>query len=221
MDKIAKLPPEIAQKIAAGEVIERPVSVVKELVENALDAGAGEIAVELQGGGKKRIRVRDDGSGMSRADAELCFERHATSKIAVADDLLAIGTLGFRGEALASIAAVSRLTLRTSEGGAEAGTQIDREGDVLVAQRSIAFPRGTSIEVRDLFFNLPARLKFLHSDASELTQIAKYLTNVALAYPRLRLTLTHGPRTVIDCPPVGRSAGAALPAPRRRPWSSA
>jgi DNA mismatch repair protein MutL len=202
MDRIAKLPPEIAQKIAAGEVIERPVSVVKELVENALDAGAGEIAVELQGGGKKSIRVRDDGSGMSRADAELCFERHATSKIAVADDLLAIGTLGFRGEALASIAAVSRLTLRTSEGGAEAGTQIDREGDVLVAQKSIAFPRGTSIEVRDLFFNLPARLKFLHSDASELTQCAKYLTNVALAYPRLRLTLSHGPRTILDCPPV-------------------
>jgi DNA mismatch repair protein MutL len=202
MDRIAKLPPEIAQKIAAGEVIERPVSVVKELVENAIDAGAGEIAVELQGGGKKGIRVRDDGSGMSRADAELCFERHATSKIAVADDLLAIGTLGFRGEALASIAAVSRLTLRTSEGGAEAGTQIDREGDVLVAQKSIAFPRGTSIEVRDLFFNLPARLKFLRSDASELTQSAKYLTNVALAYPRLRLSLSHGPRTILDCPPV-------------------
>jgi len=202
MDKIAKLPPEIAQKIAAGEVIERPVSVVKELVENALDAGAGEIGVELLAGGKRRVRVRDDGSGMSRADAALCFERHATSKIAVADDLLAIGTLGFRGEALASIAAVSRLTLQTSEGGAEAGTQVEREGDVLVAEKSIAFPRGTSIEVRDLFFNLPARLKFLHSDASELSQIAKYLTNVALAYPRLRLSLTHGPRSVIDCPPV-------------------
>jgi DNA mismatch repair protein MutL len=202
MNRIAKLPPEIAQKIAAGEVIERPVSVVKELVENALDAGAGEIGVELLAGGKKRIRVRDDGSGMSRADAELCFERHATSKIAVADDLLAIATLGFRGEALASIAAVSRLTLKTSEGGAEAGTQIEREGDSLLSEKDIAFPRGTSIEVRDLFFNLPARLKFLHGDASELSQIAKYLTNVALAYPRLRLILSHGPRTILDSPPV-------------------
>ncbi len=202
MNRIAKLPPEIAQKIAAGEVIERPVSVVKELVENALDAGAGEIVVELLAGGKKRIRVRDDGSGMSRADAGLCFERHATSKIAAADDLLAIATLGFRGEALASIAAVSRLTLQTSEGGAEAGTQIEREGDALLSEKSVAFPRGTSIEVRDLFFNLPARLKFLHSDASELSQITKYLTNVALAYPRLRLTLSHGPRTILDCPPV-------------------
>jgi DNA mismatch repair protein MutL len=202
MNRIAKLPPEIAQKIAAGEVIERPVSVVKELVENALDAGAGEIGVELLAGGKKRIHVRDDGSGMSRADAELCFERHATSKIAAADDLLAIATLGFRGEALASIAAVSRSTLKTSEGGAEAGTQIEREGDALLSEKDIAFPRGTSIDVRDLFFNLPARLKFLHSDASELSQIAKYLTNVALAYPRLRLILSHGPRTILDGPPV-------------------
>jgi DNA mismatch repair protein MutL len=202
MNRIAKLPPEIAQKIAAGEVIERPVSVVKELVENALDAGAGEIGVELLAGGKKRIRVRDDGSGMGRADAGLCFERHATSKIAAADDLLAIATLGFRGEALASIAAVSRLTLQTSEGGAEAGTQIEREGDALLSEKSVAFPRGTSIEVRDLFFNLPARLKFLRGDASELSQITKYLTNVALAYPRLRLTLSHGPRTILDCPPV-------------------
>ena len=202
MNRIARLPREIAQKIAAGEVIERPVSVVKELVENALDAGAGQVGVELLAGGKKRIFVRDDGSGMSRADAELCFERHATSKIAVAEDLLAIATLGFRGEALASIAAVSRLTLKTSEGGAEAGMQIEREGDTLLSEKSIAFPRGTSIEVFDLFFNLPARLKFLHSDASELSQIAKYLTNAALAYPRLRLTLSHGPRTILDCPPV-------------------
>jgi len=202
MNKIAKLPPEIAQKIAAGEVIERPVSVVKELVENALDAGAGEIGVELLAGGKTRILVRDNGSGMSRADAELCFERHATSKIATAEDLLAIATLGFRGEALASIAAVSRLTLKTSEGGAEAAAQIEREGDALLSEKSMAFPRGTSIEVRDLFFNLPARLKFLHGDASELSQIAKYLTNVALAYPRLRLTLSHGPRKILDCPPV-------------------
>lgn len=202
MNKIARLPPGIAQKIAAGEVIERPVSVVKELVENALDAGAGEIGVELLAGGKKRIRVRDDGSGMSRADAGLCFERHATSKIAAAEDLLAIRTLGFRGEALASIAAVSRLTLKTSEGGTDAGTLIEREDNALLSEKSIAFPRGTSIEVRDLFFNLPARQKFLRSDASELSPIAKYLTNVALAYPRLRLTLSHGPRTILECPPV-------------------
>jgi DNA mismatch repair protein MutL len=202
MDKIAKLPPEVAQKIAAGEVIERPVSVVKELVENALDAGAGEIVVELLGGGKNRILVRDDGHGMSRRDAELCFERHATSKIAAEEDLLAIATLGFRGEALASIAAVSRLTLKTSEGGTAAGTLIEREGDRLTAEKDVAFPRGTAVEVRDLFYNLPARLKFLRGDSGELSPIVKYLSNVALAYPRLRLTLRHGPRTVLDGPPV-------------------
>jgi len=202
MNKIKILPPDLSRKIAAGEVVERPVSVVKELVENALDAGATEIAVDLLAGGKKLVRVRDNGSGMGREDAALAFVRHATSKIQDEADLLAIATLGFRGEALAVISAVSRLTLRTSEGTDEPGTQVEREGDAVLAVRDIAFPRGTEVEVRDLFFNLPARLKFLRSDASELGLIAKYLTNVALAYPGLRLTAAHGNRRVLAGPPV-------------------
>ncbi|MDD8024968.1 MAG: DNA mismatch repair endonuclease MutL [Acidobacteriota bacterium] len=202
MNRIALLPPEVARKIAAGEVIERPVSVVKELVENSLDAGASEIAVELANGGKSMLAVRDDGQGMSRRDAELCFERHSTSKISREDDLAAISTLGFRGEALASIAAVSRLTLKTSEGGAEAGTRVDIEGGGKPSVSSIAFPRGAAIEVRDLFFNLPARRKFLQGDTAELGQIVKYLTGVALAYPKLRLSAVHGTRSVLSCPPV-------------------
>jgi DNA mismatch repair protein MutL len=202
MNRIAVLPPDIAQKIAAGEVIERPVSVVKELVENALDAGASEIAVELLEGGKRLIRVRDDGCGMGRRDAELAFVRHATSKIAAEEDLFAIATLGFRGEALASISAVSRLTLRTSDGSGGAATLVEREAGAATEVRDIAFPRGTEIEVRDLFFNLPARAKFLRGDRSELGLIVKYLTNVVLAYPGLRFSAGHGPRTVLSCPPV-------------------
>jgi len=202
MKRIKVLPPEISQKIAAGEVIERPVSVVKELVENSLDAGAAEIAVDLIAGGKKLIRVRDDGHGMSREDAEIAFVRHSTSKIAREEDLLGISTLGFRGEALPSIASVSRLSLKTSEGTAGPGTEIEREAETARPARDIALPRGTTIEVRDLFFNLPARQKFLRGDQAELGQIVKYLTNVALAYPHLRLKLDHGGRSILDCPPV-------------------
>jgi len=202
MKRISVLPPEISQKIAAGEVIERPVSVVKELVENSLDAGAAEIDVDLLAGGKKLIRVRDDGQGMSREDAEICFIRHSTSKIVREEDLLEISTLGFRGEALPSISSVSRLTLRTSDGAEGPGTEIEREAEATLSVKDVATPRGTTIEVRDLFFNLPARLKFLRGDQAELGQIVKYLTNVALAYPRLRLTVDHGPRNILDCPPV-------------------
>jgi len=203
MNRIAVLPAALAQKIAAGEVIERPVSVVKELVENAIDAGATAVAVDLAAGGKTLIRVRDDGWGMSRADAELALIRHATSKIVREEDLIAIATLGFRGEALASIAAVSRFVLRTSEGGDGPGTLIESEPEETFRVKDTAFPRGTEIEIRDLFFNLPARRKFLRSDASELGMIVKLLTNVALAHPGLRLAVTHGPRTVLACPPVG------------------
>ena len=203
MNRIHVLRPDIAQRIAAGEVIERPVSVVKELVENAIDAGAGEISVDLLGGGKSLIRVRDDGCGMGRADAEAAFIRHSTSKIESEDDLLAISTLGFRGEALPSISAVSRLTLRTSEGTDGPGTLVECEAGTVVSVSDAASPRGTMVEVRDLFFNLPARLKFLRSDTAELTPIVAYLTNVALAYPDLRLSAGHGARKVLDCPPVG------------------
>ncbi len=202
MKKIHLLPEEVAQKIAAGEVIERPVSVVKELVENSIDAGATEVRVELVDGGKRLIKVRDDGSGMGREDAALCFRRHSTSKLATEEDLERIATLGFRGEALASIAAVSRLTLRTQDGTEARGTMIEREGERLIAVTDIAFPRGSSVEVRDLFFNLPARQKFLRSGPSELGPIAKYVAQAALAAPGVRFTLVHGAREVIACPPV-------------------
>ncbi|OGD18377.1 MAG: hypothetical protein A2V76_10845 [Candidatus Aminicenantes bacterium RBG_16_63_14] len=202
MRKIHLLPEDVAQKIAAGEIIERPVSVVKELVENSLDAGATEIRVELADGGKSLIKVQDDGAGMDREDAALCFRRHSTSKIAREEDLERITTLGFRGEALASIAAVSRLTLRTFDGAADRGTLIEREGERLISVTDIAFPRGTSVEVRDLFFNLPARRKFLRSGQSELGPVTKYVTQAALATPGVRFTLLHGAREIIACPPV-------------------
>jgi DNA mismatch repair protein MutL len=202
MKRIHILPPELAEKIAAGEIIERPVSVVKELVENSLDAEATEIRVDLLDGGKKLIKVRDNGLGMSPEDAAFCFRRHSTSKIAGEEDLERISTLGFRGEALASISAVSRPTLKTFDGNGDRGTEIEREGDKLLHVTDIAFPRGTSVEVRELFFNLPARRKFLRSDRSELSLIAKYLTNAALAYPGVRFILTNGPREVLNCPAV-------------------
>jgi DNA mismatch repair protein MutL len=203
MKKIHILPEDVAQKIAAGEVIERPVSVVKELVENALDAGATDIRVDLLEGGKRLIKVQDNGSGMSREDASLCFRRHSTSKIAAEEDLARIATLGFRGEALASISSVSRLVLRTFDGVEERGTMIEREGEKLVSVTDIAFPRGTAVEVRDLFFNLPARRKFLRSDQSELGLVVKYLTQAALASPGAGFALFHGTREVVRCPSVG------------------
>jgi DNA mismatch repair protein MutL len=202
MPRIKRLSFEISQKIAAGEVIERPFSVVKELVENSLDAGASEIRVDLQTGGKTIIRVQDDGAGMSREDAELCFERHATSKIVDEDDLERISTLGFRGEALASIAAVAEIVLKTADGRDKQGTQVVRKGGDLVSVTAVAFPRGTGVEVRDIFYNLPARRKFLRSERSELSQIVRYLSGVALAYPEVRFSLHHGKRQVLDCPRV-------------------
>jgi DNA mismatch repair protein MutL len=203
MNKIHILPAEVAEKIAAGEVIERPVSVVKELVENSLDAGATDIRVELIEGGKRLIKVQDNGSGMSREDAALCFRRHSTSKISGEDDLERITTLGFRGEALASIAAVSKLTLRTHDGAGDRGTMIEREGEKLASVTDIALPRGTTVEVRELFYNLPARRKFLRSNPSELGLIAKYVTQAALARPGTRFVLLHGTREIVNCPPVG------------------
>lgn len=202
MNKICLLPPEISQKIAAGEVIERPFSVVKELVENSLDAGASEIKIELREGGKKLICVRDNGCGMSRGDALMAFERHATSKIGREEDLFRISTLGFRGEALASIAAVSRVILKTFDEKEGNGTLVEREGEKVLRVEDIAFPRGTSVEVRDLFFNLPVRHKFLRSAQAELTVIAKYLTHIALAYPEVNFLLVQGKRELINCPAV-------------------
>jgi len=185
-------------KIAAGEVVERPASVVKELVENALDAGATEIKVELEEGGKRLIRVTDNGYGMDKEDALICFERHSTSKITGEEDLDHISTLGFRGEALPSISAVSRVNLRTSIGDKSPGICLEREGEKVLGTKEIAYPQGTSVEVRDIFFNLPARRKFLRSENAELSLITTYLTTAALAHFDVKFSLVHGKREIFN-----------------------
>src|SRR5881397_550436 len=184
MNRIRLLSEQVANQIAAGEVVERPASVVKELVENALDAQASRVTVEIQAGGRSLIRVTDDGLGMSKDDALLCLERHATSKIQRAEDLSAIATMGFRGEALPSIASVSRLclTTRERESSSPAATQILINGGKLLEVREAGAPHGTCAEVRQLFFNLPARRKFLRSEETEYAHIHHYLTLAALAY---------------------------------------
>jgi DNA mismatch repair protein MutL len=202
LPEIRVLPEEISQKIAAGEVIERPFSVVKELVENSLDALSTDIKVELKDGGKSKIRVVDNGSGMKLEDAQICFERHSTSKISKESDLEEIVTLGFRGEALPSISAVSRVVLKTTHRGDEKGTQIEREGEELLRVSDVGFPQGTSVDVSDLFFNLPARRKFLRSERSELNQIVRYLAQVSLAHHDVGFSLYHEGRVVFNYPPV-------------------
>ncbi|MEI6667275.1 MAG: DNA mismatch repair endonuclease MutL [Acidobacteriota bacterium] len=203
MAKIRQLPAALANQIAAGEVVERPASVVKELVENALDAGASRITVAIDLGGKKLIRVEDDGEGMAPDDARLSIERHATSKIACAEDLEAIHTMGFRGEALPSIASVSHLVLRTRTRDRDAGTELRVNGGTLASVTEVGMAPGTVIEVADLFYNLPARRKFLKSDVAESTQVSRMVTQLALANPTVGLALTSGPRTLLRCPPAG------------------
>jgi DNA mismatch repair protein MutL len=202
MARIHRLSPDLANQIAAGEVVERPASVVKELVENALDAGARRIGIAVELGGKKLIRVEDDGEGMEPEDARLAIERHATSKIARADDLGAIRTLGFRGEALPSIASVSHFTLRTRARGAQSGTEIKVNGGTVSSVREVGAPEGTCIDVADLFYNLPARRKFLKSDTAEATQVSRLGTQLALGYPEVGFTVTSGGRTLLQCPPA-------------------
>nr|MDQ3419149.1 DNA mismatch repair endonuclease MutL [Acidobacteriota bacterium] len=202
MPRIHKLPLHLANQIAAGEVVERPASVVKELLENSLDANARRISVTIEFGGKKLLRVEDDGDGMGREDARLAIERHATSKIATSDDLEAIRTLGFRGEALPSIASVSHFTLRTRLRGESTGTEVKVHGGTAAAVREIGAPEGTCIEVAELFFNLPARRKFLKSDTAESTQISRLVTQMALGYPTVGFSLTSGPRKLLACPPA-------------------
>src|SRR6058998_255187 len=193
MNRIRLLPEHVANQIAAGEVVERPASVVKELVENALDAQATRLTVEIQAGGRSLIRVTDDGTGMSRDDALLCFERHATSKIQRAEDLSALVTMGFRGEALPSIASVSRLCLTTRELETDTpvATQVIIHGGKLLEVREAGAPHGTCVEVRQLFFNLPARRKFLRSEETEYAHIHHYLTLAALAYPEVAFTFAR------------------------------
>lgn len=203
MNRIRLLPEHVANQIAAGEVVERPASVVKELVENALDAKSNRIVVEIQAGGRSLIRVSDDGMGMSRDDALLCLERHATSKITRAEDLSAIATMGFRGEALPSIASVSRFTLNTREhDGAIEGTEIIVNGGKITTVKAGGGAPGTSVEVRQLFFNLPARRKFLRSEETESAHIQHYLTLAALAYPAIAFEFIKDGRMVWQLPAV-------------------
>ena len=202
MNRIHLLSEQVANQIAAGEVIERPASVVKELVENALDAQAARVIVEIQAGGRSLIRVTDDGTGMSRDDALLCLERHATSKIRKAEDLAAIVTMGFRGEALPSIASVSRFTLTTRErdGGSPEGTQVVVNGGTIAEVKAAGSATGTSVEVRQLFFNLPARRKFMRTEETESAHIQHYLTLAALAYPEVAFTFQKDGRLVWQLP---------------------
>ena len=206
MSRIVKLPDDLANQIAAGEVVERPASVVKELVENALDADARRITVTIEYGGKRLLRVEDDGIGMSPEDARMCLERHATSKIRSAEDLGAISTLGFRGEALPSIASVSRFTLRTRERGTDSGTEIRVVAGHIERVMAVGGPEGTSITVEDLFFNLPARRKFLKSDGAETAHVSKLMTQLALCHPAVGFTLTSGGKRVLECPPAATLA---------------
>ena len=206
MSRIRILPEAVANKIAAGEVVERPASVVKELLENALDAGATTIRVETESGGRRMIRVIDDGYGMTHDDALLAFERHATSKLRTADDLLSIATLGFRGEALPTIAAVSRLLLETRDAAEPEGTRIEFAGGKLVNVKPAGLPAGTTISVADLFYSVPARRKFLKSDTTELGHIASLVTHYALANPDKQFVLTTPTQSIIDCPPAEKPA---------------
>jgi DNA mismatch repair protein MutL len=220
MNRIRLLPEHVANQIAAGEVVERPASVVKELVENSLDAQAARLTVEVQAGGRSLVRVTDDGAGMSRDDALLCLERHATSKIQRAEDLAAIATMGFRGEALPSIASVSRFTLTTRErdGHSSEGTQIVVNGGKIAEVKAAGSAPGTSVEVRQLFFNLPARRKFLRAEATEAAHIQHYLTLAALAYAEVAFTFVKDGRTIWQLPAVksGPATSSRIEALRER-----
>src|SRR5205814_1976532 len=209
MGRIIRLSSELANQIAAGEVVERPASVVKELVENAIDAGARRLKIHIELGGKKQVRVEDDGDGMEPDDARLAIERHATSKIRRADDLAAIRTLGFRGEALPSIASVSHFVLRTRARGDHSGTEIRVNGGAVASMTEIGAREGTVIEVNDLFYNLPARRKFLKSDGAESAQVSRIVTQLALAHPAAGFSLTSAGRRLFQWPPA-RSLGDRL-----------
>ncbi len=203
MGRIRVLPDQVANKIAAGEVVERPASVVKELLENALDAGSSDVRVEVESGGRRLIRITDDGCGMLRDDALLAFERHATSKLRDVKDLLSIATLGFRGEALPSIASVSRLLLETRSAEETTGTRVEIAGGKMLHCDEAALARGTVVTVRDLFFNVPARKKFLRSEQTELAHIASLVTHYSLAHPEKTFRLSGGAGELLAVTPVG------------------
>src|ERR1700723_1492186 len=202
MGRIHVLSENVANQIAAGEVVERPASVVKEMLENSLDAGATRIKISVEAGGKKLIQITDNGCGMVRDDAMLAFERHATSKIKDAEDLLSVATLGFRGEALPSIASVSRLRLETRVADEAGGTVVEINGGKMARVEEAGLPGGTSITVRDLFFNTPARKKFLKSESTELSHIASLVTHYALAHPEKYFELHSATNAMLVAPPV-------------------
>ena len=202
MGKIVRLPADLADQIAAGEVVERPASVIKELVENAVDAGARRIVITVEQGGKRLIRVEDDGEGMDPDDARLAVERHATSKIRTSDDLGRIATLGFRGEALPAVASVSHFVLRTRPRAANGGVEVTVDGGAPASVRDAGAPVGTSVEVRDLFYNLPARRKFLKSDAAEMAQVTRVVTQMALCYVDVGFALAAPGRRRLEYPPA-------------------
>jgi len=202
MSKIRVLADHVANQIAAGEVVERPASVAKELVENSIDAGATRVTIEIEAGGRRLLKVSDDGEGMVRDDAILAFERHATSKISVTEDLAAIGTLGFRGEALASIASVAKIELITCVEEAKAATRVTIDGGRMRDVKDAAHPRGTTIAVRDLFFNIPARRKFLRSEATETYHLTNLVTHYALAHPEIAFTFVNNGREIVRAAPA-------------------
>ena len=206
MGRIHVLSESVANKIAAGEVVERPASVVKELLENSLDAGSTRIKIQVEAGGKKLIQVTDNGCGMVRDDALLAFERHATSKIKDAEDLLGVATLGFRGEALPSIASVSRLHLETRASDEDSGTVVEINGGKIFKVEEAGLPAGTSITIRDLFFNTPARKKFLKAESTELSHIASLVTHYALAHPDKHFELHSATNAILAAPPVAGSS---------------
>jgi DNA mismatch repair protein MutL len=206
--EIKILPEILSNKIAAGEVVERPASVVKELVENALDAGSTRIIIALENAGKNMIRISDNGKGMSRDDALLAIERYATSKLSRDEDLFAIGTLGFRGEALPSIASVSRMCIETRDDRSEAGVRIDLDGGRIKSVTDIGAPTGTQVTVKTLFFNTPARRKFLKTTGTEMGHIVDALSGIALAWPAVHFQLLHNQKVVKNWP--------AAPAPPQR-----
>jgi DNA mismatch repair protein MutL len=225
--RIHILPDSVVNQIAAGEVVERPASVVKELVENALDAGAAAVRVLMEGGGRQRIRVSDDGGGMGREDALLCLDRHSTSKISQAADLTRVASFGFRGEALSSIAAVSRLNLETRDADASTGTSLHAEGGRILSVQDFARRPGTTVEVRNLFFNAPARRKFLKSSAAETRAVSDVLVALALAKPEVAISLSSGDRNLLDLHPADDVAtrvadiwGRKSPSPSFRWWGS-
>src|SRR5437762_1391174 len=202
MGRIHLLSEQVANKIAAGEVVERPASVVKELLENSLDAGSTRVKIQVEAGGKKLIQITDDGCGMVRDDALLAFERHATSKIKNAEDLLNIATLGFRGEALPSIASVSRFRLETRASDQDSGTIVEIAGGKIFRVEEAGLPPGTSIAIRDLFFNTPARKKFLKAESTELSHIASLVTHYALAHPGKHFELHSATNAMLIASPV-------------------